>query len=51
MKRERKYDEQRKEIRFGSRFPVILWCEFHENNNIILQQHWPQGLQIGLKSR
>jgi hypothetical protein len=29
---------------------VILKCAFNQNNNILSQQHWPLGLQIGLPS-
>jgi hypothetical protein len=31
-------------------FILILWCGFDQNHNILLQQHWPQELQIGLPS-
>ncbi len=37
---------KREDIRFGLRFTLILQCGFHQNNNILLQQHWPQGLQF-----
>jgi hypothetical protein len=39
-----------KNIGFGLRFSLILHCGFHQNNNILLHQHWPLGLQIGLPS-
>jgi hypothetical protein len=35
---------------FGLRFTLITQSGFHQNNNILLQQHSPQGLQIGLPS-
>jgi hypothetical protein len=35
---------------FGLRFILITQSGFHQNNNILLQEHWPQGLQIGLPS-
>ncbi len=31
-------------------FTLILGCKFHQNDNILLQQHSAQGLQIGLPS-
>jgi hypothetical protein len=39
-----------KNRRFGLGFTLITQSGFHQNNNILLQHHWPQGLQIGLPS-
>jgi hypothetical protein len=38
------------ETRFDLGFILILQSGFHQNNNILLQPHWLQGLQIGLPS-
>ncbi len=35
---------------FGLGFTLITQNGFHQNNDILLQQHWSQGLQIGLPS-
>jgi hypothetical protein len=40
---------KREDIRFGLRITLILQCGFHQNNNILLQQHWPRGLQFILQ--
>jgi hypothetical protein len=36
--------------RFSLGFILILRYRFHQNNYFLLQQHWFQGLQIGLPS-
>jgi len=41
---------RKRRCRVWFRFTYNLQCEFYQNNNILLQQHWPQGLQIGLPS-
>jgi hypothetical protein len=52
QKKEKWGDEikKKKTIGFDLGFILILWCGFDQNHNILLQQHWPQGLQIGLPS-
>jgi hypothetical protein len=42
--------ENNKKKRFIVGLVLIQWCGFHQNNNVLLQQHWLQGLQIGLPS-
>jgi hypothetical protein len=46
----KKNEKNIENIRFDLGFTSILQCGFHQNNNILLQQHWPQRLQIGLPS-
>jgi hypothetical protein len=42
-----KNEKEGKNIGFGLGFILILHCGFDQNNNILLHQHWPLGLQIG----
>jgi hypothetical protein len=48
-KQKMRKDEMKKEKIWSVWFRVYFDQQggFHENNNIVLQQHWPQGLQIG----
>jgi hypothetical protein len=38
--------KEKENIRFGLRFISIFHCGFHQNNNILLEQHWFQGCKL-----